>query len=105
MCRRLYGGTRRMQNGAMRTEIQRTRSVQKENAAGVGKCNIKSRKDVQLSTGHATSVRKQSIGKECVTQNQLVKLQASYCFRSVSNADRSDDQWTVQFLIGAIPVK
>ena len=26
-------------------------------------------------------------------------------FRSVSNADRSDDQWAVQVLIGATPVK
>lgn len=51
--------------------------MQKENAAGVGKCNIKSRKDVQLSTGHATSVSKQGIGKECVTQNQLVNLLCS----------------------------
>ena len=81
----------------MRTEIQGTRSVQKENAAGVGKCNIKSRKDEQ-KTGHWERMCHTKSVSE-VTEN----YQASYFLGSVSNADKSNDQWTVQILIGATP--
>lgn len=71
----------------MRTDIQGTLSVQRENTISVGKCNIKSRKDVQLSSLHSISVRKQYIGKECHT-------------KSVSEVTENDDQ--TSFFLGSV---
>lgn len=104
MCRRSQGAkmAHKMQ---WKQRFMGHRACRRKMQPCVGKCNIKGG-DVQLSSQHANKCQKtgywERMCHKMVSEDTEYYDQA-YFLASVSNADRRDDQRTVQFLSGATP--